>query len=175
MRWFGVLPRRWVAIAAMAVVVIAAFLAGRYSPGTRPSQPSGETEVAENVRERILMVAVGDHLERSQMVLVELVNARPQRSGIDISDEQRWAEDLIETNRLYRQTASMSGDAGLTSLLEELERVLLDVVHEDPRLSAARLNELRQRIESKGILFKVRVAGAQLRQQEDAPPAGDPL
>jgi hypothetical protein len=36
--------------------------------------------------ERILMVAVGDYLERSQMVLIELANASP-RAQMDIFSE----------------------------------------------------------------------------------------
>ena len=57
------------------------------------------------VRERVLLVAVGDHLERSQMVLIELANAGAH-TGVDISYEQKAAEDLLESNRLYRQTAA---------------------------------------------------------------------
>jgi len=48
---------------------------------------------------------------------------------VNIATEQRRAEDLLQENRLYRQTALQEGDTGLASVLDELERVLLDVAH----------------------------------------------
>jgi anti-sigma factor RsiW len=67
--------------------------------------------------------AVGDHLERSQMVLVELAHA--DTSGeLDISAERQLADDLVASNRLYRQTAQQMGHANVAGLLDELERVL---------------------------------------------------
>src|SRR5260221_538973 len=120
-------PRRWVAAGAIAALVLAAFVAGRLS---RPNGPSTPVAVdASKVRERILVMAVGEHLGRSEMVLVELANSEPQSAGqqVNISGEQRRAEDLLEENRLYRQTALEQGDSGLAEGLDELERVLLEV------------------------------------------------
>jgi len=64
------------------------------------------------VRERVLVVAVGEHLGRTEMVLMELENAPVQKGqkAINISETQRRAEDLVEENRLYRQTALKEGD-----------------------------------------------------------------
>jgi CTP:molybdopterin cytidylyltransferase MocA len=122
--------------------------------------------ISAQVRERILLVAVGDHLDRSQMVLLELVNSKPQGDQVDISEEQQRAQDLIASNRLYRQTASRSGDPGVATVLDELERVLLEVAHSPSRLSTQEFEELRQRVEAQGILFKVRVIDSRLQQEE---------
>jgi predicted anti-sigma-YlaC factor YlaD len=85
--------------AAMAALLIAAFLAGRT---VKPK--AGPVLADSQVRERILLVAVGDHLERSQTMLVELSNAGTPKGGqLDISYEQRAAEELLESNRLYRR------------------------------------------------------------------------
>lgn len=116
-------------------------------------------------RDRILMVAVGDHLERSQMVLVELLNARPGES-MDISSQQKLAEDLVSENRLYRQAAQRDRDASVANLLDELERVLVDIAHEPSKLSGPELASVKQRIEAQGIVFKVRVVGSQIRQHK---------
>lgn len=116
-------------------------------------------------RDRILMVAVGDHLERSQMVLVELLNARPGES-MDISSQQKLAEDLVSENRLYRQAARRDRDASVANLLDELERVLVDIAHEPSKLSGPELASVKQRIEAQGIVFKVRVVGSQIRQHK---------
>ena len=104
--WFT--PRRWAAVGAIAAVVIVAFLAGRVTKRTTP-EPTGADVSAGNVRERVLIMAVGEHLGRSEMVLVDLANAEPldaKQKQVNISAEQRRAEDLLEENRLYRQTAS---------------------------------------------------------------------
>jgi len=161
-------PRRWVAAGAIAALVIAAFLAGR---ATRHGS-GGEVAVDQGkVRERVLIMAVGEHLGRSEMVLVELANAEPQGAGqkkVNISGEQRRAEDLLEENRLYRQTALEQGDTALAGVLDELERTLLDVAHSPQQPTAAQLEGIRQRIEDRGILFKVRVVGKELQQREES-------
>jgi RNA polymerase sigma-70 factor (ECF subfamily) len=158
------IPRPWAVAAAMVVLVLAAFVAGRLWPWNQTRVAA--RPISAQVRERILLVAVGDHLDRSQMVLLELVNSKPQGDQVDISEEQQRAQDLIASNRLYRQTASRSGDPGVATVLDELERVLLEVAHSPSRLSTQEFEELRQRVEAQGILFKVRVIDSRLQQEE---------
>jgi hypothetical protein len=149
-------------VAAMAVLIIGAFLAGQTWRKPAPRQVAAGDQ---GVRERILLVAVGDHLERSQMILVELANAGAPAAGrLDISYEQQTAEDLLESNRLYRQTAATNGDVATAALLEDLERVLLEIAHSPSEVSAHQLEELRKQIEDRGILFKVKVFGSQVEQ-----------
>jgi hypothetical protein len=162
-------PRRWVAVGALAAVVIVAFLAGRV---TKHVTPDSTTADASRVRERVLIMAVGEHLGRSEMVLVELGNAVPtnaKQKQVNISAERQRAEDLLDENRLYRQTALEQGDTGLARVLDELERVLLDVAHSPQEVTPAQLQNIRQRIEARGILFKVRVVGQELQQRADSP------
>jgi hypothetical protein len=127
---------------------------------------------ASQVREKILVVAVGEHLGRSEMMLMELSNAEPgdsKQKQVNISTEQRRAEDLLEENRLYRQTALQQGDAQLANVLDDLERVLLDVAHSPDEVTPAQFEAIRQRIEAQGILFKVRVVGKELQQRQETP------
>lgn len=162
--WFE--PHRSVAISAMAAIVIAAFVAGRWTKSRDAGTPAAS---AAQVRERVLVVAVGEHLGKSEMVLMELANAAPSSSGqrqINISAEQRRAEDLLDANRLYRETAEHDGDAALASVLDDLERVLLDVAHSPDELTPAKLEALQKRIEAHGILFKVRVVGKELEEKQ---------
>jgi len=161
-------PWRWAAAAAFAGLLIAAFLAGRYSP--RSSQPVIQMAGAASdpqVRERILLVAVGDYLERSQMVLIELANADPKGGPLDITTTQERASDLLTENRLYRQTADHTGDTAVSSVLDDLDRVLLEIAHAPSRLSREDLDQFRQRLQAEGILFKIRVLGSNVRNQED--------
>ena len=165
--WFR--PQRLALAGAMAALIVAAYIAGRWTGDVRPPGPeTAAVATSPQVRERILLVAVGDHLERSQMVLVELVNTRPNGS-VNIEYERERAEDLVAANRLYRQTAATAGDAAVASVLDELERVLLEIARSPSQISSAELASLQRRIESKGILFKVRVIGSQVREKASVP------
>ena len=157
--------------AATAALVVMAFLTGRFV--NLREQQSASQEAATSrlavadqamVRERVLLIAVGDHLERSQMVLVELSNAET-RDELDISAERQLADDLVASNRLYRQTAQQIGQANVAGVLDELERVLVEVARGPSTVSMEQLADIQQRIESQGILFKVRVIGSEIRQQ----------
>jgi hypothetical protein len=165
--WFE--PKRLGALGALAAMLVIAFLAGRITKD-RPSKPDVVAN-REQIRERVLVVAVGEHLGRSEMMLVELSNAAPRdpaQKQVNISAEQRRAEDLLDENRLYRQTAVQEGDTALASVLDELERVLLDVAHTPQEVTPAQLEKIRQKIESQGILFKVRVVGRELQERQKA-------
>jgi anti-sigma factor RsiW len=147
---------------ALAASLVLAFLLGRHWPHAAPAPLA----VSETGRERILLVAVGDHLERSEMLLVELANAGGDGRPVDISTEQHWAEELVGANRLYRQTALKSGEPGVASVLDELERLLVEVAHRPSSLTPDELTEIRRRIESRGLLFRVRVIESQVRDKE---------
>jgi hypothetical protein len=161
-------PRRLAAAGGILALIIAAFVAGRISKrGNAPDNIANQ----EQVRERVLVVAVGEHLGHSERMLVELSNAapnNPKQKEVNISAQQRRAEDLLEDNRLYRQTALQEGDAGLASVLDELERVLLDVAHSSGEVTPAQLEAIQNKIEARGILFKVRVVNKELQQREEA-------
>jgi len=139
---------------------VLAFLLGRHWPHEAPAPVSAAA------RERILLVAVGDHLERSEMLLVELVNAGADGQPVDISAQQQYAEELVGANRLYRQTVVRAGEPGMASLLDELERLLVEVAHRPSSMTPSDLAEIRSRIESRGLLFRVRVIETQVREKE---------
>ena len=108
-------------------------------------------------------MVIGDHLDRSQILLTELVNASP--GSIDLRDERDRARDLLNENRLLRQTAARTGDPSHAALLDELERVLLDIANTGPSSSPADLEALQRRIGSEGLLFKVRIVDANIREK----------
>jgi hypothetical protein len=169
-RWWQMwlAPRRLAAAGAVVALIIAAFVAGRMS---RRDHGVDNSASREQVRERVLIVAVGEHLGHSERMLVELSNAGPSdpaQKQVNISVEQRRAEDLLEENRMYRQTALQEGDAGLASVLDDLERVLLDVAHSPSEVTPKQLEAIRRKIEARGILFKVRVVGKELQQRQVA-------
>ena len=175
-RWWQVFlePRRLTAAGLVAALLLVAFLAGRVS---KRVDHGDAALTAEQVRQRVLLLAVGEHLGRSEMVLMEIANAEPEGASVrqvNLSSQRRRAEDLLEENRLYRQTALQEGDTGIANVLDELERVLLDIAHSPGNVTPAQFKSIRQRIDDDGLLFKVRVLTKEIERRENAGKRGPP-
>ena len=169
-------------LAAAALLLFAAFVGGRLwqrsltpaattatNASANPANPENP-ENPENHSNRILLTSVADHLDRSERVLTDIMNA-PRG---DISTEQGWATDLLNASRLYRQDAVDAGEDSVASVLDELERNLIEIVHSPSRISAADLDQIRRRIDAASLLFKVRVMSDELRQREETPDRSTP-
>ena len=158
--WWAI-PRRWAAVAAFAVLIAVAFVAGRYT-NRPPAGPPLEATNNAQLPQKVLVVALGDYLDRSEMLLVEVAHAKGP-GDLDLNTQRHYASELVATNRLYRQTAQRVGDADTDALLDQLERVLLQVEHTPQGATASDIQQLRQEIESGGVLFKVRVAQVHMK------------
>ncbi|MGO8789965.1 MAG: hypothetical protein ACLQVL_21625 [Terriglobia bacterium] len=164
-RWSFFFPvRMWALVGSVAALLVVAFWAGRF---WQQRQTRAVATISAPARERILMVAVGDHLERAQMLLVEVMNQEAEGS-VDVSQTKQLAQDLVQSNRLYRQTALREGEPGMANVLDELERVLLHISHSPNEISAEDLASLQQQIAAQGILFKVRVVELQAQEKQKA-------
>jgi hypothetical protein len=156
--WFG-LP--WSFVAATACLLLAAaFFAGRqweHRNGTAPANVANQ----EQGRQRVVLLVLGDHLDRSERLLVELKHAEPSTEA----PLQAEARDLLSANRLYRESVKQQDDPVLASALDHLERVLIEVSNEPAGLSQAKLDELQKEMNTDGLLFEVRVLRS--RVQED--------
>lgn len=152
--------RRGAALLALAASLIVAFLVGR-STRLEP----GPQALTATTRERILLVAVGDHLERSRTILLELTHADPEHP-FDVSSRRVRAEQLLAASRLYRQSAVRAGEPGIASVLDEVERILVEVAHAPETLSPPEVREMGERINDRGLLFKVQVLGSQVKERE---------
>lgn len=162
--WFSAFvfsPANLAWISAVLVLVAGAFFAGRMSHQQRLLPAATSSDVSEGV----LLVDLGEHLERSQTMLVELVSAEPQDDGIDLTTERDRAQDLVAANRLYRQTASERGDAAITELLDDLERLLVELAASPDQLSSKDLAQVQQRIAAQDLLFKVRVVSSAIEER----------
>jgi hypothetical protein len=174
----------WVKAFAVAATVIAAFLAGvLWKSSSR--QAVEPTRVATNTTNpetplvdsstrglgdtsRILFVVVGEHFDQSERVLVELTNLTPD-GKTDITTERDRAEELLASNRLYRRTALDRGEEDVATLLDELEPVLLQIAHSPSQVSAEELRAMQKRVETKGLVFKLRVVRADVKRTAGTP------
>ena len=163
---FG-MPRAF-AVAAALLLLAVGFTAGRnWPPGELvqpPPPPAGTRAVAEDddAWRRVMLMTVTDHFDRSDRVLAEIMNAPGPRA---LSAERQSAGDLLAASRLYRQYVIAMNEPGVAAVLEELERVLLDIVHQPSSATEADLEEIRRRIDSAALLFKVRVMANELQQR----------
>jgi hypothetical protein len=164
-RFFGT-QQKWALAGVMALLLVGAFLAGRFWP--RHEQQVVQQQPGQVNPQRIVLVAVGDHLERSQMLLLEIVN-NEESGPINFSAEQQLARDLLDDNHLYRVSAQKAGDPQVARVLDELGRVLTEIANGPSEISNSDLRQFRKTIQSEGLLFKVRVLGSEVNSRVRQP------
>ena len=124
-------PRRaWPSPRASSLLVGAAFMAGRLLPrataavaGRRRADGRAGARADPPRRSRRAPRSIAADARRAG----ERRDDCRQRRRVDMSLEQSRAEQLVAANRLYRQTAASTGDAAIASVLDDLERVLVDI------------------------------------------------
>jgi hypothetical protein len=95
------------------------------------------------------------------VLLLEVVNRGGESPSLAPVERERAAE-LLQASRLYRQTAYEVGEVATADVLEELERILLDMSQGPESLEAR--EGLRSRIEERDLLFKLRVLGSNVKK-----------
>jgi hypothetical protein len=144
-------PLGWAAACVLLVAV--AFVAGRRWERRQASPVA--VAVDPQARQRVVIVVLGDHLDRSERLLVQLNHA----DGNDLSalPLRSEARELLASNRLVRQSAMQVGDRNVEASLDRLERLLMELANEPDKLTEADLNRLRQEMNTDGLLFDIRV------------------
>ena len=152
-------------LAGCAIVLAAVFVGGRYWERIT----SKNNEVANNPQatQRVVLVVLTDHLDRTERLLVQLEHA-DTNDNADNAQLQMEAQELLASNRLYRVSASKAGDPQLAGALDRLEGVLAEIAN-DPNLSAADIARVRDDMNTKGILFEIRVLQARGSNRESGP------
>jgi len=147
--WFTLL-----AGAACAAMVAGAFYAGRMWEHRKPHPTLANAPSA--AHERVVVVLLSDHLDRSERLLVELKHANPDDSQI-VSPLRDEARTLLQSNWKYRAEAERSGDPALTSALDDLNRLLTQLAEAPGGLDPAAITRLQEQMKADGLLFEVRV------------------
>jgi hypothetical protein len=145
--------------AFVTMTVAVSFAAGSFVALHRPANdsPSPPTTAVRDggATDRARMAAIADHLERSERLLLDVVNH--DGAKLDVRSRQLGAAELIDSNRVYRHASRRAGDLIVADVLDDLERHLLDIVHGPPTLGPSDLEGIRARFESDALMFKVRV------------------
>ena len=138
--------------AALASLVVAAFVVGRITTHTAPPITAG---LSSQARERVLRISLADHLDRAEILLTNLSNG--------IAPDRGRAADLVSEGRLLRSALMTSGDTGTLALVDDVERFLLEAANEPEHPADAEMTTLRRRIEDDSLIFKIRIIKANLR------------
>jgi hypothetical protein len=164
-------------IGALAAVVVAAVTLGVLSlrrPAAEPPSPTSVSTASsdtsapakpDRTRERVLLTALDGHLEQTELLLVELMNA-PEAAAGDLEFERTTADGLLTTGRLYRLTAEQAGYLRAAQMLEDLEPVLVDVARSPDKVDKKEFEAWRERIGGADLLFKVRALGNDIRERK---------
>ncbi|MGH9519949.1 MAG: hypothetical protein ACRD2D_09875 [Terriglobales bacterium] len=165
-------PRRRVAPAlgwglAAAALLAAGLLWTRVRTASVPAPPA---PASVTVRTRVVRAAAANQFDRAEMLLVTLAHAPTSQNAtvVDLSLEQGWARELVDTNRLVKQSAAWNGQSQLAQLLSDLDPVLLQIAHAPATVSHAQWQLLQDRITASGLLFRMRIAGQNLARTDSS-------
>ncbi len=148
-----------------AMLLAAVFLGGRY--WERNTAKKADVSRNAQATQRVVLVVLTDHLDRTERLLVQLEHA-DSPDTTENAQLRSEARELLASNRLYRTTASNAGDPALAGALDRLERVLAEIA-DNPNLTAADLERVRTDMNTKGILFEIRVLRARSSDQGSGP------
>jgi hypothetical protein len=162
-------PLGWAA--ACAVLIAVAFVAGRQ--WERKQAPPVAVTLDPQARQRVVVVVLGDHLDRSERLLVELNHAGSD--DMPAAPLRGEARELLANNRLVRQSVIRAGDLNVEASLDRLERLLVELANQPDESSEADLNRLRQEMNTDGLLFDIRIlrsrVGSRTLEPQDTPKA----
>lgn len=159
---------RLVLAGACLLGIAAAFFSGAIWQRLRTHPP--EAANSAQAKERVVLFILGDHLDRSECLLVQLSHAGGVEGDPDYS-LQTEARQLLPDNRLYRQAISANHDPIMTAALDHLERVLLEVANSPDKLNSADIARIEQEMNTDSLLFQIRVLRARTWQGAKVEPS----
>jgi len=149
---------------ACSLLLSAAFFAGRVWEQQKKQVPIASVPMrvqppVKPQQQRVVVVVLGDHLDRSERLLVELKHVDTDNEQM-INPLRDEARTLLAANRTFRQKASEADDPELTTALRHLDGLLTKLANQPGGLNAQSIQKLQNEIESNRLLFEVRVLRA---------------
>jgi hypothetical protein len=161
--WLGVSLWQGVGYAAACVLIVCgAFLAGRQ---WEQGKPRAAANIGGQSKQQVVLVVLGDHLDRSERLLIELKHADASNADI-VSPLREEARNLLAANRLCRQSAVQIDDPTLATSLDHLGRVLAELADEPGGVSSSTIVRLQNEMNRDGLLFEIRVLRSRVPDQQ---------
>ncbi|HSL53289.1 MAG TPA: zf-HC2 domain-containing protein [Pyrinomonadaceae bacterium] len=109
------------------------------------------------------------HFEKSETLLVAFRNVRMNEPGSanEVAYERKRAQQLVLQNMMLRREADAAGDVQISSLLESLEPILIDISNLPDKPDKDALRVIRERVERKNIVPLLRVNSTALARALD--------
>jgi hypothetical protein len=157
---------------AFGLLLACAFFAGRqwehgHQPTTTVAVKQPQSQPAAKTPERVVVVVLSDHLDRSERLLVELkhTDANSQEMINPLRDQAR---SLLAANQLCRRQARKQDDPALTAALDRLDQLFNQLANQPGGLTPAAITRLQDQLNSDSLLFEVRVLRSKVLDQKPA-------
>jgi len=126
-------------------------------------------DIPEPVRSADAQTMTAMHFEKSETLLRAFRNARLDEPGgaTEVSYERKRAQQLIVQNMMLRREADASGDVQISSLLESLEPILIDIANLPAKPDKDAVRAIRERVERKNIVALLQVNSTALARALD--------
>jgi hypothetical protein len=109
------------------------------------------------------------HFEKAETLLVAFRNVRLNEPGTtaEVAYERKRAQQLVLQNMMLRREADVTGDVQISSLLENLEPILIDISNLPDKPDKDAVRVIRERVERKNIVPLLRVNSTALARALD--------
>ena len=135
---------------------------GEQFAAVRVPEPAASPEgvpAPERVRSADAETLTAMHFEKSETLLRAFRNVRlnSRDTAAEVAYERKRALQLVYQNMIFRREADAAGDVQISSLLESLEPILLDIANLPDKPNAAAVRVIRERVERKNIVALLQV------------------
>ena len=167
-RWFpnGMPGGLWggLAVGACAGLLVFGFVAGRLweRKEGQPAQTVAGNSAQQkqpgvaHPRDRVVVVVLSDHLDRTERLLMELKHADAGNAET-VSPLRDEARTLLAANRICRKNTKQDDDPDLAAALDRLDHLLAALANQPEDLNSAGIARLQEEMNSDRLLFEVRV------------------
>ena len=139
-------------------------------PLVRDPKPGEQfAAIPERVRSADAETMTAMHFEKSETLLRSFRNIRlnEKSSAAEVSYERTRAKQLVFQNMMLRREADVSGDVQISSVLENLEPILLDIANLSDKPDEDSVRVIRERMERKNIVALLQVNSTALARALD--------
>jgi hypothetical protein len=126
---------------------------GPKTAGGKPSNPDTVRLASTDVRAK-------DYIERSQVLLLELINASPDTTRVgegEYREQQARARTLVSEASVLRDDLPGSDNRRLRELVTELQLVLREIANLESKDDVQAVEIIRNRVNREGVLLKIDV------------------
>jgi Putative zinc-finger len=184
-RWhsFGKIPGWALKAAAAFILVGVGVLIGRYylTPTTQPQISNSRPAPSTTVHRVSMDPETERFLERSQVLLIGVVNLEPDAEGnypTELSAQKKVSRDLIQEASVIKTKLKGPDKRRLNELVSDLELILLQIANLEGENDQPEVDMVKSGVDRKGVLFKInleqmRMSGAANRAPEHKQQSGE--